>query len=48
MTKRRDFLESMGAMLALAPAAEAEALPPALEEKPKHHIRFAGLRHQPR
>ena len=47
MTKRRDFLESMGAMLALAPAAEAEALPPALEEKPKHHIRFAvcGISH---
>jgi predicted dehydrogenase len=47
MTKRREFLESMGAMLALAPAAQAETLPPAPQEKPQHHIRFAvcGISH---
>ena len=47
MTKRREFLESMGAMLALASAAEAETLAPVPEEKPKHHIRFAvcGISH---
>jgi predicted dehydrogenase len=47
MTKRREFLESMGAMLALAPAASAETLAPAPEEKPRHHIRFAvcGISH---
>src|ERR1700761_7686503 len=41
MTKRREFLESMGAMLALAPSASAETLAPMPEQKPKHHIRFA-------
>jgi predicted dehydrogenase len=47
MTQRREFLESMGAMLACAPSAQAETLPPAPEEKPKHHIRFAvcGISH---
>src|ERR1700744_3776791 len=48
MTKRRDFLESMGAMLALASTtAQADTLAPAPEEKPKAHIRFAvcGISH---
>ncbi len=47
MTKRREFLESMGAMLALASSAEAETLAPAPEPKPQHHIRFAvcGISH---
>ena len=47
MTKRREFLESMGAMLALAADAKAEILPPAPQETPKHHIRFAvcGISH---
>ncbi len=47
MTKRREFLESMGAMLALASAAQAETLPATPEEKPKDHIRFAvcGISH---
>ena len=47
MTKRRDFLESMGAMMALASTAQAETLPVMPEEKPKHHIRFAvcGISH---
>jgi predicted dehydrogenase len=47
MTQRREFLESMGALLALAPAASAETLPVTPEEKPEHHIRFAvcGISH---
>lgn len=48
MTKRREFLESMGAMLALASTtAQAETLTPVPEEKPQHHIRFAvcGISH---
>jgi predicted dehydrogenase len=47
MTKRREFLESMGAMMALASTAQAETLAPAPPEKPKHHIRFAvcGISH---
>ncbi|HEX4273470.1 MAG TPA: hypothetical protein VHZ32_18915, partial [Rhizomicrobium sp.] len=48
MTKRRDFLESMGAMLALASTtAQADTLASAPEEKPKAHIRFAvcGISH---
>ena len=47
MTKRREFLESMGAILALASSAEAETLAPAPEPKPQHHIRFAvcGISH---
>jgi predicted dehydrogenase len=47
MRKRRELLESMGAMLALAPAAQAETLPAAPQEKPQHHIRFAvcGISH---
>jgi predicted dehydrogenase len=47
MTKRREFLESMGAMLALASSAEAETLARAPEPKPQHHIRFAvcGISH---
>src|SRR5579864_9542723 len=46
-TKRRAFLESMGAMLALAPAADAETLPAEPQEAPKYHIRFAvcGISH---
>src|ERR1700742_1681112 len=48
MTKRRDFLESMGAMLALASTtAQADTLAPVPEEKPQAHIRFAvcGISH---
>src|SRR5215471_17837836 len=47
MRKRRELLESMGAMLALASAAQAETLPLAPQEKPRHHIRFAvcGISH---
>ncbi len=47
MTKRREFLESMGAMLALTSAAKAETLPPVPQQPPKHHIRFAvcGISH---
>jgi len=46
-TKRREFLESMGAMLALAPAAHAETLPAEPQEAPKYHLRFAvcGISH---
>src|SRR3954454_12156799 len=57
MKKRRDILEaaglgSMALMAALSPAdarenIRAETLPATLEEKPKHHIRFAvcGISH---
>ena len=47
MNGRREFLESMGAILALASGAEAESLPPLPEQKPQHHIRFAvcGISH---
>jgi predicted dehydrogenase len=47
MTQRREFLESMGAMLALASGAKAETLAPVPEQKPRHHIRFAvcGISH---
>ena len=47
MTKRREFLEGMGAMLALASGAEAETLAAMPEQKPQHHIRFAvcGISH---
>jgi len=47
MAKRREFLESLGAMLALASTAQAETLPALPVEKPRHHIRFAvcGVSH---
>jgi predicted dehydrogenase len=47
MTQRREFLESMGAMLALTTGAQAETLPPVPEAKPQAHIRFAvcGISH---
>lgn len=53
MKKRRDILEAAGLgsvalMAALTPAgAQAETLPAAPEEKPRHHIRFAvcGISH---
>jgi len=47
MTGRREFLERMGAMLALASGAEAESLAPLPEQRPRHHIRFAvcGISH---
>jgi predicted dehydrogenase len=47
MAKRREFLESLSAMLALASTAQAETLPALPFEKPRHHIRFAvcGVSH---
>src|SRR5689334_8960116 len=47
MAQRREFLESLGGMLALASTAQAESLPAVPEEKPRHHIRFAvcGISH---
>src|SRR5256885_10851501 len=54
MKKRRDILEAAGLGPALVAAfaavpgkVQAETLPPASEEKPKHHIRFAvcGISH---
>jgi len=54
MKKRRDILEAAGLGPALAAAfamvpgdVQAETLPPAAEEKPKHHIRFGvcGISH---
>ena len=47
MTKRREFLESFGAMLALASSAQAETLPVIPEQKPNYHIRFGvcGISH---
>src|ERR1700761_4095569 len=41
MTKRREFLESLGGMLALAGSAQAETLPALPDEKPQHRIKFA-------
>src|ERR1700742_1434658 len=41
MAKRREFLEGLGAMLALTSPAHAETLPALPIEKPRHHIRFA-------
>jgi predicted dehydrogenase len=41
MAKRREFLESLSAMLALASTTQAETLPALPVEKPRHHIRFA-------
>ena len=49
MTDRRDFLLAAGvAAVAFAPGdVRAETLPPPVEEKPRHHIRFAvcGISH---
>jgi len=47
MAKRREFLESLGAVLALASTAHAETLPALPDEKPQHRIRFAvcGISH---
>jgi predicted dehydrogenase len=47
MAKRREFLEGLGAMLALTSAAQAETLPAVPDEKPQHHVRFAvcGVSH---
>jgi len=47
MARRREFLESLGGMLALASAARAETLPALPDEKPQHHIRFGvcGVSH---
>src|SRR3954468_12207485 len=47
MAQRREFLESLGAMLALASPAQAEILPAVAVEKQQHHIRFAacGISH---
>jgi len=54
MKKRRDILEAAGLAPALAASfamvpgdVQAETLPPAPEEKPKHHIRFGvcGISH---
>ena len=47
MTRRREFLESLGGMVTLASAAQAETLPAVPDEKPRHHIRFGvcGVSH---
>jgi predicted dehydrogenase len=47
MAQRREFLESLGGMLALTSAAQAETLQALPDEKPRHHIKFGvcGVSH---